>query len=168
MNPDILTQSVTDAIAEAQQIAVNRKQQSIGVSHLFKFLIQPGQLDRQIFSELGLDITKLNAELDSEIDKISEVDGNVTYGQNLSPDLYRLLQKGDEVRKDLGDEYIASDTLVIAVVQMSGSRLGDYLTEQGLTLQQVKNKVTEIRGGEKKSRQKKSRRGFSSLRKIRD
>ncbi|MFC6253425.1 ATP-dependent chaperone ClpB [Secundilactobacillus hailunensis] len=165
MNPDILTQSVTDAIAEAQQIAVNRKQQSIGVSHLFKFLIQPGQLDRQIFSELGLDITKLNAELDSEIDKISEVDGNVTYGQNLSPDLYRLLQKGDEVRKDLGDEYIASDTLVIAVVQMSGSRLGDYLTEQGLTLQQVKNKVTEIRGGEKIT-SKNQEEGFQALEKY--
>ncbi len=145
MNPDILTQSVTDAIAEAQQIAVNRKQQSIGVSHLFKFLIQPGQLDRQIFSELGLNMDQLNAELDHEIDQISEVEGqNVTYGQNLSPDLYRLLQKADEVRKDLGDEYIASDTLIIAVVQMSGSRFGDYLNEQGLTLQQVKNKVTEI------------------------
>ncbi|GAX00101.1 ATP-dependent chaperone ClpB [Secundilactobacillus mixtipabuli] len=166
MNPDILTQSVTDAIAEAQQIAVNRKQQSIGVSHLFKFLIQPGQLDRQIFSELGLNMDQLNAELDHEIDQISEVEGqNVTYGQNLSPDLYRLLQKADEVRKDLDDEYIASDTLIIAVVQMSGSRFGDYLNEQGLTLQQVKNKVTEIRGGEKIT-SKNQEEGFQALEKY--
>lgn len=166
MNPDILTQSVTDAIAEAQQIAVNRKQQSIGVSHLFKFLIQPGQLDRQIFSELGLNMDKLNTELDHEIDSISEVEGsNVAYGQNLSPDLYRLLQKADEVRKDLGDEYVASDTLVLAVVQMSGSRFGDYLTEQGLTLQQVKNKVTEIRGGEKIT-SKNQEEGFQALEKY--
>lgn len=163
MNPDILTQSVTDAIAEAQQIAVNRKQQSIGVSHLFKFLIQPGQLDRQIFSELGLNMDQLNTELDQEIDQISEVAGdNVTYGQNLSPDLYRLLQKADEVRKDLGDEYIASDTLVIAVIQMSGSHFGDYLNQQGLTLQQVKNKVTEIRGGEKIT-SKNQEEGFQAL-----
>lgn len=166
MNPDILTQSVTDAIAEAQQIAVNRKQQSIGVSHLFKFLIQPGQLDRQIFSELGLNMDKLNTELDHEIDSISEVEGsNVAYGQNLSPDLYRLLQKADEVRKNLGDEYVASDTLVLAVVQMSGSRFGDYLTEQGLTLQQVKNKVTEIRGGEKIT-SKNQEEGFQALEKY--
>ncbi len=166
MNPDILTQSVTDAIAEAQQIAVNRKQQSIGVSHLFKFLIQPGQLDRQIFSELGLNMDKLNTELDHEIDSISEVEGsNVAYGQNLSPDLYRLLQKADEVRKNLGDEYVASDTLVLAVVQMSGSRFGDYLNEQGLTLQQVKNKVTEIRGGEKIT-SKNQEEGFKALEKY--
>ncbi|MCH5461346.1 ATP-dependent chaperone ClpB [Lactobacillus sp. LC28-10] len=166
MNPDILTQSVTDAIAEAQQIAVTRKQQSIGVSHLFKFLIQPGQLDRQIFSELGLNMDDLNAELDREIDSISEVAGsNVTYGQNLSPDLYRLLQKADEVRKDLGDDYIASDTLIIAVIQMSGSRFADYLNEQGLSLQQVKNKVTEIRGGEKIT-SKNQEEGFQALEKY--
>ncbi|MTV81216.1 ATP-dependent chaperone ClpB [Secundilactobacillus folii] len=166
MNPDILTQSVSDAIAEAQQIAVNRKQQSIGVAHLFKFLIQPGQLDRQIFSDLGLNLDQLNAELDHEIDLISEVAGeNVQYGQNLSPDMYRLLQKADEVRKELGDDYVASDTLVIAIVQMTGSRLGDYLTQQGLTVQQVKNKVAEIRGGEKIT-SKNQEEGFQALEKY--
>ncbi len=163
MNPDLLTQSVSDAIAEAQQIAVNRKQQAIGVSHLFKFLIQPGQLDRQIFSELGLDMDQLNAELDREINLISTVEGEqVTYGQNLSPDMYRLLQKADEVRKELGDDYIASDTLILAVVQMSGSRLGDYLKQQGITLQQVKNKIQTIRGGEKVT-SKNQEEGFQAL-----
>lgn len=163
MNPDLLTQSVSDAIAEAQQIAVNRKQQAIGVSHLFKFLIQPGQLDRQIFSELGLDMDQLNAELDREINLISTVEGEqVTYGQNLSPDMYRLLQKADEVRKELGDDYIASDTLILAVVSMSGSRLGDYLKQQGITLQQVKNKIQTIRGGEKVT-SKNQEEGFQAL-----
>ncbi len=115
MNPDILTQSVTDAISEAQKIAVTRQQQNIGISHLFKFLTQPGELDRQIFSDLGLDLTELDKELDREIDSISSVSGGgVQYGQNLSPDMYRLLQKADEVRKDLGDDYVATDTLVIA------------------------------------------------------
>lgn len=150
MNPDILTQSVTDAISEAQKIAVTRQQQNIGISHLFKFLTQPGELDRQIFSDLGLDLTELDKELDREIDSISSVSGGgVQYGQNLSPDMYRLLQKADEVRKDLGDDYVATDTLVIALIQMDGSRLADYLQQQGITLQKVKNKVADIRGGER-------------------
>ncbi len=150
MNPDILTQSVTDAISEAQKIAVTRQQQNIGVSHLFKFLTQPGELDRQIFSDLGLDLTELDKELDHEIDSISSVSGSgVQYGQNLSPDMYRLLQKADDVRKELGDDYVATDTLVIAVIQLDGSRLADYLQQKGITLQQVKNKVADIRGGER-------------------
>lgn len=150
MNPDILTQSVTDAISEAQKIAVTRQQQNIGVSHLFKFLTQPGELDRQIFSDLGLDLAELDKELDHEIDSISSVSGSgVQYGQNLSPDMYRLLQKADDVRKELGDDYVATDTLVIAVIQLDGSRLADYLQQKGITLQQVKNKVADIRGGER-------------------
>ncbi|GAA3613715.1 ATP-dependent chaperone ClpB [Secundilactobacillus similis DSM 23365 = JCM 2765] len=163
MNPELLTQSVTDAISEAQTVAVNRKQQNIGVSHLFKILIQPGQLDRQIFSDLGVDLDALNAELDHEMDSISTVAGeSVQYGQNLSPDMYRLLQKADEVRQTLNDEFIASDTLIIAVVQMTGSRLGDWLQRQGFTVQQVKNKVTEIRGGERITT-KNQEEGFQAL-----
>jgi ATP-dependent Clp protease ATP-binding subunit ClpB len=154
---------VTDAISEAQTVAVNRKQQNIGVSHLFKILIQPGQLDRQIFSDLGVDLDALNAELDHEMDSISTVAGeSVQYGQNLSPDMYRLLQKADEVRQTLNDEFIASDTLIIAVVQMTGSRLGDWLQRQGFTVQQVKNKVTEIRGGERITT-KNQEEGFQAL-----
>lgn len=163
MNPELLTQSVTDAISEAQTVAVNRKQQNIGVSHLFKILIQPGQLDRQIFSDLGVDLDALNAELDHEMDSISTVAGeSVQYGQNLSPDMYRLLQKADEVRQTLNDEFIASDTLIIAVIQMTGSRLGDWLQHQGFTVQQVKNKVTEIRGGERITT-KNQEEGFQAL-----
>lgn len=166
MNPDLLTQSVTDAISQAQQIAVTRKQQSIGVSHLFKFLVQPGQLVRQIFSDLGVNLDQLNQELDKEIDSISTVAGDsVTYGENLSPDMYRLLQKADAVRQELGDTYIASDTLVIAVVQMSGSRLGDYLSAQGINAQQVTNKVNEIRGGERIT-SKNQEEGFQALEKY--
>ncbi len=37
MNPDNLTEAVTQAISQAQQIAATRKQQNITVAHLFKF-----------------------------------------------------------------------------------------------------------------------------------
>ncbi|MBT9672937.1 ATP-dependent chaperone ClpB [Secundilactobacillus kimchicus] len=148
MNPDGLTQAVADAIAEAQQIAVTRKHQAIGVAHLFKYLVQPGQLGRQLLSELGVEMTQLNRELDAELEAVSSVAGDsVTYGQNISPDLYQLLQKAEIVKKDFNDDYIATDTLVIALMQLSGNRLTDFLKAQGLTEQQVKNKVQTIRSG---------------------
>ncbi len=130
---------MADAIAEAQQIAVTRKHQAIGVAHLFKYLVQPGQLGRQLLSELGVEMTQLNRELDAELEAVSSVAGDsVTYGQNISPDLYQLLQKAEIVKKDFNDDYIATDTLVIALMQLSGNRLTDFLKAQGLTEQQVK------------------------------
>ncbi|EEI18817.1 ATP-dependent chaperone ClpB [Lentilactobacillus hilgardii] len=150
MNPDNLTEAVTQAISQAQQIAVTRKQQNITVAHLFKFLVQPGELARQIYSELGLNLKDLDKELDTEIDQIATVEGsNISYGQSLSSNLYELLQDAEQVKNEFGDSYIAVDTLTIAVMQLHGDNFTDYLIKQDITEQKVRNVVEKIRGGEK-------------------
>lgn len=150
MNPDNLTEAVTQAIAQAQQIAVTRKQQEITVAHLFKFLTQPGQLGRQIYSEMGLNLEDLEHELDQEIDNIATVSGsNVAYGQSMSSNLAQLMQQAEQVKNQLDDEYIAVDTLTIALMQLTGERFTDYLKNHGITEQLVRNEVDSIRGGER-------------------
>ncbi|MBW1605534.1 ATP-dependent Clp protease ATP-binding subunit [Lactobacillus sp. Sy-1] len=149
MNPDNLTDAVSQALAQAQKITVTRKQQQIGIPQLFKFLIQPGELGRQIYADLGLDVKKLEQEIDTEIDQIATVEGDVQYGQGVSSELYDLLQKADQVKTELGDDYVAIDTLTIALMQLNGEKLSDYLKQQGITEQNVKNEVDKIRGGEK-------------------
>lgn len=150
MNPDNLTEAVTQAISQAQQIATTRKQQNITVAHLFKFLVQPGELAREIYSQLGLNLTDLNTELDNEIDAIATVEGsNVNYGQSLSSNLYELLQDAEQIKNEFGDSFIAVDTLTIAVMQLHGDKFSDYLAAQGITEQKVRNVVEKIRGGQK-------------------
>ncbi len=150
MNPDNLTEAVTQAISQAQQIAATRKQQNITVAHLFKFLVQPGELAREISSQLGLKLDDVNAELDKEIDQIATVEGsNVSYGQSLSSNLYELLQDAEQIKNEFGDTYIAVDTLTIAVMQLHGDKFADYLSAQGITEQKVRNVVEKIRGGQK-------------------
>ncbi|TPR23977.1 ATP-dependent chaperone ClpB [Apilactobacillus timberlakei] len=150
MNPDDLTEAVTKALAEAQKVAVNRKHQEITIAHLFKFLVQPGELARQIYSELGLDVKKLEAEIDKELDSISTVEGsNVSYGQNISSNMYQLMQNANQIKDKLGDQYVAVDTLTIALMDVSGDKLSDYLKENDITKQKVTNEVEKIRGGEK-------------------
>lgn len=150
MNPNDLTEAVTKALAEAQKVAVNRKHQEITIAHLFKFLVQPGELARQIYSELGLDVKKLEAEIDKELDSISTVEGsNVSYGQNISSNMYQLMQNANQIKDKLGDQYVAVDTLTIALMDVSGDKLSDYLKENDITKQKVTNEVEKIRGGEK-------------------
>lgn len=150
MNPDNLTEAVTQAISQAQQIAATRKQQNITVAHLFKFLVQPGELAREIYSQLGLNLGDLNDELDAEIDAIATVEGsNINYGQSLSSNLYELLQNAEQIKNEFGDTYIAVDTLTIAVMQLHGDEFADYLSQQGITEQKVRNVVEKIRGGQK-------------------
>ncbi|RRK11002.1 ATP-dependent chaperone ClpB [Lactiplantibacillus garii] len=150
MNPEQLTESLQQAIAQAQQIAQTRRHQEIGVPHLFKFLTQPGELVRQIFSEAGADLDKLQVELDRELDDISVVSGeNVQYGQSFSSSLANLMQTADVKRKELGDDFLATDTVALALMDQTGDQLTKYLTQSGITAGQVKNAVDRIRGGQR-------------------
>ncbi|MFC6288943.1 ATP-dependent chaperone ClpB [Levilactobacillus angrenensis] len=150
MNPEKMTQALTDALTEAQHIAMTRKHQAVTVAHLFKFLIQPGELGREILAAAGVDITALDSELDRELDAISTVSGSgIQYGQEFSRNLTDLLQRADVIKDGYHDDFMAVDTVVIALMQLHGETLTDYLKQQGITEQMVKNAVDKMRSGER-------------------
>ena len=150
MNPDELTEAVSQALAEAQKVAANRKHQEITITHLFKVLVQPGELARQIFAEAGMDVDDFEKQLDQQLDEIATVDGQgVTYGQNISSSMLELLQNAEKEKTNLGDGYVAVDTLVIALMDTTGNKVVDYVKDQGITKKKIEEVVENIRGGEK-------------------
>lgn len=148
MNNDSITQAVQDAIAEAQQIAITRHQQEIDIPHLFKYLVQPGNLGEDIYQKAGLNLREVNQELDHEIDQISSIEGNVQYGQTLSQNLFQLMQKADELKKQLGDEFIAVDTLILALMNLQYNPFKLFLENHGVTKEKLKQIIDDLRGGE--------------------
>ena len=150
MNPDELTEAVSQALAEAQKVAANRKHQEITITHLFKVLVQPGELARQIFAEAGMNVDDFEKQLDQQLDEIATVDGQgVAYGQNISSSMLELLQNAEKEKTNLGDGYVAVDTLVIALMDTTGNKVVDYVKDQGITKQKIEEVVQNIRGGEK-------------------
>lgn len=148
MNNDSITQAVQDAIAEAQQIAITRHQQEIDIPHLFKYLVQPGNLGEDIYQKAGLNLKEVNGELDHEIDQISSIEGNVQYGQTLSQNLFQLMQKADELKKQLGDEFVAVDTLILALMDLQYNPFKLFLENHGVTKKKLKQIINDLRGGE--------------------
>ncbi len=68
MNPDKFTQAVTEALAQAQQVAQVRHHQDIDIPELFKSLVQPNSFATQVFQEAGINIDGLNATIDKALD----------------------------------------------------------------------------------------------------
>lgn len=165
MNNEQLTQAVQDALAQAQGIAQVRKHQEIDIAHLFKFLIQPGEMARDIYHEAGVDVAKLETEIDRQLDQIAVVEGNVSYGQNLSSNLYALLQAAENLRQEFGDDFIAVDTLLVALMTLKYQPLSQYLQKQGLDLAKIKALVLKLRGGEKVT-SKNQEEGYKALEKY--
>ena len=143
------TSAVQDALAEAQKIAVARHHQAIEIPHLFKFLIQPGELASDIYKKAGIDIVSFEKKIDDELDRIAVVEGTNAYGQSLSQNMYKLMQDAEMLRTEFSDEYVAIDTLLLALTKQRYNPLSEYLIAHGADEKKLKKVVEEMRGGEK-------------------
>lgn len=148
MNPEKFTQAVQDAIAEAQQIAVTRHHSEIDVAHLFKFLIQPNELGRQIYQEAGVDINDFEKTIDQELDKLPVVEGG-NNGQNISQNLYQVLNAADQIRQQYGDDFVSTEAVILGLMTLQYQPLTVYLTKHGITDKKLKQVIDRIRGGER-------------------
>lgn len=148
-NEDNLTSAVQAALGEAQQIAITRKQQEIDIAHLFKFLVQPGELVGEIYKKAGVDLKNFEQEIDRVLEQLPVISGSVQYGQAFSTKLLQLLRDADEIKQEFGDEYISLDTLVLALMKQTYDPLVRWLTEHGVTVTKLQQTITKMRAGER-------------------
>ena len=148
-NEDNLTSAVQAALGEAQQIAITRKQQEIDIVHLFKFLVQPGELVGEIYKKAGVDLKNFEQEIDRVLEQLPIISGSVQYGQAFSTKLLQLLRDADEIKQEFGDEYISLDTLVLSLMKQTYDPLVRWLTEHGVTVTKLQQTITKMRAGER-------------------
>ncbi|WP_461224106.1 ATP-dependent chaperone ClpB [Lacticaseibacillus suihuaensis] len=165
MNPDNLTQAVSEALASAQQIAAVRHHQEIDVAHLMKALVQPNAFASTLFKDAGVNLDGLNAAIDKALDDLPVVEGATSYGQSLSSTLYQLLQDAGKVQEKLGDTYIATEAVLLALFDQQYLPITQYLTESGLTAKKLTAAVNKVRGGAKVT-SKTAENNYQSLKKY--
>ena len=70
------------------------------------------------------------------------------YGQNLSQNLFHLLQEADSLREEFQDEFLSTEIVLLALMKLKNYRLTKYLMQQGIT-EKVKKNIEEMRGGDR-------------------
>ena len=63
----------------------------------------------------------------------------------ISPDAYKLLEAADEERRDLGDDYLSTEHLLLAMTKVPGG-VGDMLRGMGVTTEMVLEALKKVRG----------------------
>ena len=148
MQIEKMTTTLQQTLAEAQKIAQVRQHQNIEIAHLWKVLVQPGQFARDLYQDLGLDLTAFEAVIDQELDKISVVTGsNIAYGQNLSQNLFNLFNHAEQLATQFKDEFLSTETVLLALFSQAQNTLTKELKHQGVTQKMVKEKIESMRGG---------------------
>ncbi|WP_416352983.1 ATP-dependent chaperone ClpB [Agrilactobacillus fermenti] len=149
MNPELLTQVVQEALAAAQQVAVTRHHTEIDIAHLFKVLMQPGEVLPDLLKKVNVDTAAFEIQIDHELDALPVVQGQANYGQNMSQNLYQLFNDANTIRQELKDDFIAADTLPLALLKQQYQPLTKFLNEHGVTADKLRQTILDIRGNQR-------------------
>ncbi|MBF0779756.1 MULTISPECIES: ATP-dependent chaperone ClpB [unclassified Granulicatella] len=147
MSIEKMTTMMQDSLAQAQQIAIVRKHQEIDIVHLWKAFLTQGHFVRQLYEELGLNSQACQQFLDTELDKVSVVEGNtVQYGKNIGQALFQLFAHAEHIREKFEDDYIATEVVVLALYEMTHHVVKTYI-EKYVTKKAMEERIKQMRGG---------------------
>ncbi|MEY8371277.1 ATP-dependent chaperone ClpB [Aerococcaceae bacterium 50-4] len=145
-----MTTTLQEAIANAQQIAMTRKHQEIGIPHMFTALVQPGNFAYDFYEDLNVPMAALTEELNRELDALPVVQGaNVQYGQGISRGLGELIQKAQARAEKQGDEFLATEMVLLAIYDVTYTALAKWFKDQQITEKTVKEKIEDLRQGDR-------------------
>ncbi len=146
MRLDKLTTKFQEALADAQSIAVGRDQQYIEPVHVLSSLLaQQDGSARSLLQRAGVNVQRLATALEQAIGRLPRVEG--TAGQvRVGRDLDALLNVADREAQKRGDEYIASEMLLLAVADDKGEA-GRAAKEAGLSKTALIAAIEGVRGG---------------------
>ena len=145
-----MTTTLQEAIANAQQIAMTRKHQEIGIPHMFTALVQPGNFAYDFYEDLNVPMAELTEELNRELDAVSVVQGtNVQYGQGISRGLGELIQKAQARAEKQGDEFLATEMVLAALNDVAYTDLAKWFKKHQITAKAVEEKIEDLRQGDR-------------------
>ncbi|MGX7203795.1 ATP-dependent chaperone ClpB [Enterococcus pingfangensis] len=149
MNIEKMTTTLQETIAEAQQIAVTRHHQEIDIAHVWKIFLQPNHFGRNFYTDAGIDVERFEQEVDKALDNYPTVSGNVQYGQNLSQNLFTLLNEADRLRETFNDDFLSTEIVILALMKLKNYPLTNYLVQQGLNEKELQKNIEDMRGGDR-------------------
>ncbi len=148
MRMDKLTTLFQNALADAQSLALGRDHQFIEPLHLLVAMLdQQGGGTRALLTQAGVKVDALRSDLAAQLEAMATVSGaggDVQVSQSLG----RCLNLCDKFAQQRGDQFIASELFLLAVLQDSGPA-GEALKRAGATEAGINAAIDGLRGGQK-------------------
>ena len=146
MNFNNFTIKSQEAVQEAVNSVQSHGQQAIEPVHLLAGVMKVGEnVTNFIFQKLGMNGQQVALVLDKQIESLPKVSGAEPY---LSREANDVLQRATQYAKDMGDEYVSLEQIVLALLNVK-STASTILKDAGMTEKELKSAITELRKGEK-------------------
>ncbi len=143
---DKFTIKAQEAISEAQQLAVQYNHQEIKSEHLLLALIrQRDGIIPSVLTKLEIDSTDLEAFLEKRLEQLPSVYGGGS-GQYIGNELNTVFNKAIQEAAKIKDEYISTEHLFLALIELEDSSFARYFREKGINRDNVYRALMNIRG----------------------
>lgn len=144
---DKMTKSVIEGLNQANYIASEYGNPQIDIDHLLLGLLDDREgLSVQLLNSCGANVGSIRAELENRIAAKSKVSGDASV--YASQDLNRLLIRAKKTAKQMGDEYISVEHLLLGMMEMGGD-IARLLQSHGINAEKLRASLKEIRGNKR-------------------
>ncbi|PYP60098.1 MAG: ATP-dependent chaperone ClpB [Gemmatimonadetes bacterium] len=145
MQPDRLTVKAAEALQQAAALARSKGNPVINDAHLFYALLQQEEgIVVPLLQKAGLNVTQLQAETEREIERFPKQSGGAD--PTLSRELSRVLDRADEDAKALGDAYVSTEHLLLALAEEKNTTARQLLSANGVTRKELLAALEGVRG----------------------
>src|SRR5438477_6344440 len=145
IQPDRLTVKAAEALQQAASLARSRGNPVVNDAHLFYALLQQDEgIVVPLLQKAGLNVTQLQADTQREIERFARQAGGA--GPTLSRELTRVLDRADEDAKALGDAYVSTEHILLALAEEKGTTARELLSASGVKREDLLAALEGVRG----------------------
>ena len=145
MRPDRLTTTAQQALADAQSDAMSRGNAEVGGLHILAALVADAASPASsMLGKVGLEPRRVLQAVQGELSRLPTVSGAAPVGGRA---LMEVLTKADGEAKRLGDAYVSSEHLLLALAEVNGSsgQAKQLLATLGATKPRLEDAMKAIR-----------------------
>ncbi|MCC2641355.1 MAG: clpB2 [Nitrospira sp.] len=147
MDMNRMTVKLQEALQSASALAMRRGHQGIDVEHLLSALLeQENGIAGALFEQAGVSPASVRQAADQALTKVPQVQGpGAAPGQiHLTPRLGTLLTKAEDQMKELRDEFLSVEHIVLAMVDEGG-----VFRRLNLTRDRLLTALQQVRGNQR-------------------
>jgi len=146
LDPNKFTRKTGEALAAAQSLARDLHHSQVTAEHLLASLLgQPESVVLPVLERIGVSSTTVRNRVDDALSRVPKVYGETAQQAQLAPDAFRVLEAADEERVNLGDDYLSTEHVLLAMSEVAGG-VGDLLRSLGVSHEAVLGALQEVRG----------------------
>lgn len=149
MNPEIFTNKVRDALMSANAIAIDHKNLAIEPVHFIKAILEDKEsFLYRILNRMDIDNVEFNRDLQKIIDGLPS-SANLVDQLGLSALAASMLNDAEKIMKDMDDQYLAVEHLLLAFTKIKDSQYNNLFNKYNLDYKPTKEVVDQIRNNRK-------------------